>query len=415
MDRPATPRREFRLLWSGSVLATFGGQMSSLAVPLLVLRQTGSAVQAGAVGTVSVIVLLVSMLPGGAMADGLERRRLMRLTDLVSLISIGLLALAVLNSHTPYLLILAVAATSALLTSVSSPAAAGLLREVVPNEQYGAAASRLQAGGSAARMAGPLVGGALFGVSPAAPLLCEFACILASTTCLAFMRTRSRPAGRIRSVLTRVEMMSGLRFIWGRPMLRAVLLVFGLGVNSAFGGMMFAGIVIASGSGRSGTGGGLVSSLASAGSLAGALLATRVDVGRHSRKLIVATCGALAAAAAILAVIQGPIVIGVATGLCMTVAAMASIGFNTQLLASTPKDRLGRVLSMAGLLSSLVQPLGPLVAGELLGVGGAALTYGALSIAFLACTLALVWLLARAAGPFPQSSAAEDVAVVAVS
>jgi len=71
--------REFRLLWISGLLAALGAQMSLLALPLLVLRETGSAVRAGAVGTVSAAALLVTMLPGGALADAAERLRLLRL------------------------------------------------------------------------------------------------------------------------------------------------------------------------------------------------------------------------------------------------------------------------------------------------------------------------------------------------
>lgn len=48
------------------------------------LRQGGSAVEAGAYGSVMIGALLVSMLPGGALADSVEHRRLLRICDLGS-------------------------------------------------------------------------------------------------------------------------------------------------------------------------------------------------------------------------------------------------------------------------------------------------------------------------------------------
>src|SRR5689334_7152554 len=101
MPRSLADLRDFRLLWIGGLFAALGGQMSGLALPLLVLRQTGSAAQAGAIGTVSVGALLVTMLPGGALADSMERRRLMRLCDIGSLLAVAALTLAVLHGRAP--------------------------------------------------------------------------------------------------------------------------------------------------------------------------------------------------------------------------------------------------------------------------------------------------------------------------
>ncbi len=81
MATPLRSNRDFRLLWMSGLFAVLGSQMSALALPLLILKETGSAVQAGTVGTVSICAVLITMLPGGVMADRVERRRLMRLCD----------------------------------------------------------------------------------------------------------------------------------------------------------------------------------------------------------------------------------------------------------------------------------------------------------------------------------------------
>ncbi len=95
MAEPLRSNRDFRLLWLSGLFAALGGQMSAIALPLLILKETGSAVQAGAVGTVAVCAVLITMLPGGVMADRVERRRLMRLCDVGSLAAVTALALSV--------------------------------------------------------------------------------------------------------------------------------------------------------------------------------------------------------------------------------------------------------------------------------------------------------------------------------
>lgn len=75
--------------------------------------------------------------------------------------------------------------------------------------------------------------------------------------------------------------------------------------------------------------------------------------------------------------------------LCVSVAAVASIAFMTSLLEATPQHMVGRVQSAAGLISSIVQPLGPLVGGALLASTGARSTYVVLSAVFAVCAVVL--------------------------
>jgi MFS family permease len=383
--------RDFRLLWIGGLLAGFGAQMTAIALPLLVLRQTGSTVQAGAIGTVSIGALLVTTLPGGALADSIERRRLMRICDVFSLIAVSGLAIAVLAGQAPLVLVLLVAASAAVINSMVMPAALGLLRAVVPEDMLGAASSRMQARGATARLVGPLVGGALFGWQPAAPFVGEAAALLVATTCLALMRTRSTPAKRSAPAFSKRELGAGIIFLWKQRYLRAILLMFGVGMNSAFSAVLFASLAIASRGGHSGLGGGMIVSLAAAGSLVGALVAPRLRPEDHARVLIAGTCWVCAAAVAVLAFVRQPLLIGVVIAVCTALASVASIGFLTTLLRMTPDDKVGRVQSAAGFLSSLAQPLGPLGAGAALGTLGAAATFGLLGGVITLCAVATTW------------------------
>ncbi|CAM5577051.1 Multidrug efflux pump Tap OS=Streptomyces griseus subsp. griseus (strain JCM 4626 / NBRC) OX=455632 GN=SGR_4804 PE=3 SV=1 [Streptomyces griseus subsp. griseus] len=145
-----------------------------------------------------------------------------------------------------------------------------------------------------------------------------------------------------------------------------MLLVFGLGMNFSFGALTFTALAVFSDGGRSGLGGGFVITCVSAGALAGALIAPRFAAERHVRTLIVLTCWSCVATAGVLAWLSSPLVAGLLCALCMCLSTVASIGFLSTLLVVTPEDRIGRVQSAAGFLSSLVQPFGPLVGGFLL-------------------------------------------------
>ncbi|MFF2745604.1 MFS transporter [Kitasatospora sp. NPDC058048] len=399
---PLARNRDFRLLWAGGLLASLGSQLASIALPLLVLRETGSAARAGAVGTVSVGALLLTMLPGGVLADRIERRRLMRICDVLGLLAVGALVVAVLRGHTPLPLVLLVAAAGALITGVYGPAAGGLLRAVVPAGQAREASSRMQARGAAARLIGPLGGGALFAWHPVLPFLAEGLGLLLSTVCVALMRTRSLPAARNGPVLGRAELTAGLAFIWHRPYLRTLLLIFGLGMNFAFSALMFATLAVASDGGRSGVGGGTVVSCTAAGALAGALLAPRLGTRVRDGSLVALACWACALTAGVLVLTRMPLLIGLLCAACMCLSTVASIGFVSGMLIAAPPDRIGRVQSAAGFLSTLVQPFGPLAAGTLLGSLGGTRTFALLALAIALCAAAVTWAPPVRRGPQPR-------------
>nr|WP_074003720.1 MFS transporter [Streptomyces sp. CB02056] len=388
---PLSRNRDFRLLWAGGLLASLGSQLASIALPLLVLRETGSAARAGAIGTVSVGALLITTLPGGVLADRIERRRLMRICDVLSLLAVAALVVAVLRGHTPLPLVLLVAAAGALISSVYGPAAGALLRAVVPTGQAREASSRMQARGAAARLAGPLGGGALFAWHPVLPFLAEGVGLLLSTVCVALIRTRAKPATTGGPAFSRAELTAGLAFVWHRPYLRTLLLVFGLGMNFAFSALMFTTLAVASDGGRSGLGGGTVVSCTAAGALAGALLAPRVAARARDGSLVALACWACALTAGVLVLTRAPLVIGLLCAVCMCLSTVASIGFVSGMLTAAPPDRIGRVHSAAGFLSTLVQPFGPLVGGVLLGSLGGTRTFALLALAIALCAAVVTW------------------------
>ncbi|NUP48143.1 MAG: MFS transporter [Catenulispora sp.] len=391
VGEPLGSLRDFRLLWFGGLLSSAGAQMSAIALPLLVLRHTGSPVEAGAVGTVSMGIMVVSMLPGGALADAVERRRLMIVCDAGSALLVGALATAVVLGRAPMPLILLVAGVGAVMGSVYTPALFGLLRSVVPAEQFGAATSRLQARSATARLIGPVVGGAAFAWHPAVPFLAEAAGLSGSTLCVVFVKTRSTAPRDKTAVFDRRQLTAGLSFVWRRPYLRTTLLVFGLGVNFAFSALIFMALTVASHSGRSGLGAGTVLSLSAAGSLVGSLLASRLTEGTGRGAVIPFTCWTCAVAAGVLAVDQGTVLMGVLIAFCMALASIASIAFLTTMISMAPADVTGRVQSAAGFVSSVVTPLGPVAGGGLLSGWAAAPSFAVLASMFAVCAAVVTW------------------------
>ncbi len=105
--------RDFNLLWTSQTLSDLGASASTLAMPLLVLALTGSPVQAGSVGTLSLVVRLICRLPAGVLADRVNRRRAMIICDLVRLIALTGLAAAVWSGRAGITVIIVVAVVDA--------------------------------------------------------------------------------------------------------------------------------------------------------------------------------------------------------------------------------------------------------------------------------------------------------------
>src|SRR4051794_33638927 len=131
--------REFNLLWGSQSLSDLGNAISVLTVPLLVLYLTNSPVQAGLVGTVGLVVLLVCRLPAGVLADQVDRRRLMLACDAVRLVAYLGLGFVVLDGEASMTAVVVVTVIAAACNAFFGTAEHSSLRNIVAPSQLPAA------------------------------------------------------------------------------------------------------------------------------------------------------------------------------------------------------------------------------------------------------------------------------------
>jgi MFS family permease len=225
---PLRRNRDFLLLQAGQLLSDAGSQSTSIAYPLLVLALTGSAAKAGVVAFARTLPAVLFTLPAGVAADRWNRRRLMIAADGVRVAAIGGLAAAILLHRTAFWAIPLVAFVEGSGTALFSSAQIGALRAVVPARQLPAAVGAQTGRQAAVRLAGPPVGGALFGLANALPFLVDAVSYAFSTVSLLAMRTPfQQERDRDRSSL-RARLAEGVRFLWGHRFLRTCALLFGL-------------------------------------------------------------------------------------------------------------------------------------------------------------------------------------------
>lgn len=213
----------FRMLWIGQVLSDTGTYAAFIAYPLLILALTHSATVAGLVGTLRLVVELAFGLPGGALSDRLDRRLTMIVCDTTRAVVLAVLGALVLLHLVSWPVVLAVAVIDGAGSVLFDPAANAALPSIVADSQLEQAWAATEARTYAASLAGPALGGALFGLGRAIPFLGDAASYLVSAGTVSRIHGRFRPEPSKDRVGLLREAADGVRVVWQHPLLRTVI------------------------------------------------------------------------------------------------------------------------------------------------------------------------------------------------
>src|ERR1700730_15515552 len=167
-DRPKTasawaPLRQslFRSLWIASVVSNIGAWMEDVGEAWLMTSQTPSPFLVALLQTAESLPIFLLALPAGALADVVDRRRLLLFTQVWMCVASTVLGiLTLLDLSTPPVL-LCIAFTVGIATALNVPAWQAITPELVPREQLSAAAALGGVGFNIARSLGPAIGGLL--------------------------------------------------------------------------------------------------------------------------------------------------------------------------------------------------------------------------------------------------------------
>ena len=375
---PLRRNRDFQLLWGGQAVSLLGSQTSKIAYPLLVLAMTGSPAKAGIAGFAAMLGYLLFPLPAGGLADRHDRKRIMIACDAIRLVAVGSIAVAGWAAHITYVQVLVAGfaeGTASVFFGVAQRAALPML---VHPSQRSLAVSQNEARQNAAQLAGPALGGTLFGLSWAAPFAADALSYLASLVTLPFIKTPMQAttaapappavpavADPAASRKLRAELGEGLAFTWRQPFLRYSAF-FAASVNVLLQVLTLGLIVLARHDGASSAQIGLIVGCMGAGGLAGAFAAPWVQ--RRIPAGITIT-GCMWTWAVLLTLI---VLVRVPLWLCPIVTVFGFVGpswnvsVQTYRMQITPNELLGRTSSVAMQIAWGVIPLGSLLAGFLL-------------------------------------------------
>ncbi len=386
---PLRHDRDFRFLWIGQTISGLGRQVTALVLPYQLYVLTGSPLSIGALALVQVVPIVAFSLGGGVVADAVDRRRLLLLTQVGLAASSAVLAALALLPAPPVLGIYAVAFVAAGVGAIDQPARSSALPRLVPRERLPAGIALNQLNFQAAAVVGPALGGlvlATFGI--AAGYALDVATFAAAIVALVVIAPIPPARGAVRPGLAAVA--EGIRFARRR---RVILSTFVVDLNAMIFGMPTALFpVMALNVFRVGPAGlGLLAAAPAVGALIGALLTGWVGrVRRTGRAVLWASAGwGLAITAFGLCAFSFPLAL-----LFLAIAGAADVA--TAVLRAaivqlvTPDELRGRVTSIHGLVVTGGPRLGDVEASAVAAALGAQVSAVSGGMACLVGLLAIV-------------------------
>jgi MFS family permease len=212
------------LYWGGQFVSTAGSQMQMAAVAWQVYLLTNSAVALGVIGLVRVVPIILLSIFGGVVADVLDRRRLLIITQSILMSLSLLLSIATWTGHVSVWVIYAVTALAAGAISFDNPARQAMVPSLVPREHLTNAISV----NSTTFQLGTVVGPALAGLVIASRGVAAVYAVDAASFCAVLVALILIHPPPIVGGIQRVSIgaaVEGLRFMRNSPILLWTMLL----------------------------------------------------------------------------------------------------------------------------------------------------------------------------------------------
>jgi MFS family permease len=214
--------RDFRLLWIGQIVSVTGSQMQMAAINWHIYVITHSALALGLLGACRAVPIILCSLMGGVVADVVDRRRLMIVTQTSMLACSGALAIVTFSglAHSwPIFLLTAIASAA---WAFDTPSRQALMPMLVPAKDFPNAVSLSMLMFHIGLISGPpLAGFLLASHGPGLVYAINAASFVAVIVGLALMHTSGKPekTENETSEISLAALMEGLRFVWRTPII----------------------------------------------------------------------------------------------------------------------------------------------------------------------------------------------------
>lgn len=383
--------RDFRLLFGGMLIGSLAMPMQWIAQTWLVLDLASPPTAPwwlGAVGFARGLPLLFLSLYGGAVADRMDRRRLLLLSQPAALlVALGTAVLIAAGWMTLWLVLLTAFLGSAVM-SFDQPTRQALTPDLVPRGIVARAVTLNAMTMYLSIAAGPALAGFLIkGVGMAGTFMVIAATYLAVLVAVALMRPTPRPAAASGERGMRGEIREGLAYVRGEPvvlwLISCTFAVTALGMSFT----NLAPILIRDHLGGDSQDLGLTMTAWGAGAVTvSAVLTATIQGLRGKGALLLATTATFTAGVLVLAGAPSLTVVALSQFIVGASNTSYMVVSNAAILSVTPAPVRGRVMGIY-MMNRGLMPVGSLAAGALgglLGVRGGIATLGIASLAAIA-------------------------------
>lgn len=371
--------RDFLLVVIGQIISLFGNAILRFALPLYLLRQTGSPALFGVVTACSFAPMVALSMAGGVLADRVNKRNIMVGLDF-STTAIILLFYAALGRLPTVPLFIAVLMLLYGISGTYQPAVQASVPLLVQKEKLIAGNAVINQVNTLSGLLGPVAGGVLFtlwGIGPI--LLLSAACFAFSAVMEIFIRIphERRPSEAGVFQVVRRDLQECVRFVRSeKPVFVSVVVLVAM-FNLVLSAVMIVGtpILITQELGMSDTLYGLTQGALALGGLCGGALAAACGDKLRVQKahLLLLACSAAVAVMGLSLWLHLPSLVSYAAITLMSFAAMgASTLFMVQIYTlvqvQTPPQLVGKVMAALISIAMCGQPVGQALYGLLFGL-----------------------------------------------
>jgi len=364
--------RDFRLLWIGSATSWLGDQFSLIATPWLVLKMTGDPLALGLVVALQGIPRAVFMLIGGAITDRISQRTIMLISDAIRLALTAAMTVLVLSGAIQLWMLYFFSLAFGIVAGFSIPASNSIVPTLIPEQDLQAGNSISMGTAQLASFIGPTIAGVLIGRFSDSMLGIGLAYAIdtlsfsASILALWLLRGGRKVIASGDSDSIWVSIKEGFRYLWTTPTLRMLFIIVSA-ANFLFVGPLLVGIPVLAEQ-RLPEGAlafGLLISAYAGGNLAGYILAGALPRA-GGRLMTILVVGLLFVFGLVIGLLGWVTSTGPAFWMMLGLGignGYISIMMFTQVQTRTPREMLGRMMSMIMLSNVGLAPLSQAVAG----------------------------------------------------
>ncbi len=171
MNNMSSGFKKFLILWTGELISSIGGGLTSFGLGVYVFRETGSATGMALVTLLGFLPTLLLSVPAGVLADRYDRRLLMMIGDGCSGLGILYILICMMRGGAGLVQICIGVFVSAVFSSLLEPSYRATITDILSKEEFSKASGLVSLAGSARYLFSPIIAGFLLGVSDISLLL----------------------------------------------------------------------------------------------------------------------------------------------------------------------------------------------------------------------------------------------------